>query len=72
MILVALDGTIVALLQKDWHLPLEAIAAEVGLSRSATRARVERLLGSGAMRITAVVHPHALGLSSFAHVSLET
>ena len=72
MILDATDRTIVALLQKDGRLPLETIAAEVGLSRTATRARVERLLGSGAMRITAVVHPHALGLSSFAHVSLAT
>lgn len=68
-----LDGTDLALvrsLQDDGRLPYEVLAARTGLSRTAVRTRVQRLLDSGAVVVVAVVHPAVLGLPVSAHVSV--
>ena len=52
------------------ELQREELAGVVGLSRVAVRARVARLIDSGALRIVGVVHPSAQELRAFAHLSI--
>lgn len=49
---------------------MEAIAARLGLSRAATRARYERLVARGALHVVGVVDPAVQGLHAFAHLSV--
>lgn len=72
--LVALDDADMALLdelRKDGRASYERLGSVVGLSRTAARARVNRLLESGVVRIEAVVHPGVDGYSTFAHLSVN-
>jgi DNA-binding Lrp family transcriptional regulator len=57
-------------LQRDGRASMEELAGVVGLSRVAVRARVARLIDSGALRIVGVVHPSAQELRAFAHLSI--
>ncbi|QIP86782.1 Lrp/AsnC family transcriptional regulator [Streptomyces sp. Tu 2975] len=67
-----IDLAVVRELQTDGRLTYETLAQRVGLSRPATRARVQRLLDSGAVRVVAVVHPVVRGLTASAHLSIDT
>lgn len=67
-----IDLAVVRELQTDGRLAYETLARRVGLSRPATRARVQRLLASGAVRVVAVVHPEVRGLTASAHLSVGT
>ncbi|MGW1141714.1 Lrp/AsnC family transcriptional regulator [Streptomyces zhihengii] len=67
-----IDLAVVRELQTDGRLAYETLAQRVGLSRPATRARVQRLLESGAVRVVAVVHPEVRGLTASAHLSIGT
>ncbi|MFE7382256.1 Lrp/AsnC family transcriptional regulator [Streptomyces zhihengii] len=67
-----IDLAVVRELQTDGRLAYETLAQRVGLSRPATRARVRRLLESGAVRVVAVVHPEVRGLTASAHLSVGT
>ncbi|MFP1624071.1 Lrp/AsnC family transcriptional regulator [Streptomyces sp. 5K101] len=67
-----IDLAVVRELQTDGRLAYETLAQRVGLSRPATRARVQRLLESGAVRVVAVVHPAVRGLTASAHLSIDT
>lgn len=63
---VLLDDTsraIIAELQQDGRRPYASIAAAVGLSEAAVRARVQRLVDAGAVQIVAVTDPRQLGLA---------
>ncbi|MFD0142685.1 MULTISPECIES: Lrp/AsnC family transcriptional regulator [unclassified Streptomyces] len=71
MELDSVDLAVVRALQKDGRLAYETLAQHVGLSRPATRARVQRLLESGAVRVVAVVHPSVRGLTASAHLSID-
>ncbi|MFD4970246.1 Lrp/AsnC family transcriptional regulator [Streptomyces sp. NPDC058424] len=66
------DLTVVRELQTDGRLTYETLAQRVGLSRPATRARVQRMLDSGAVRVVAIVHPAVRGLTASAHLSIDT
>ncbi|MEU4270053.1 Lrp/AsnC family transcriptional regulator [Streptomyces sp. NPDC026092] len=66
-----IDLAIVRELQTDGRLTYEALAQRVGLSRPATRARVQRLLEPGTVRVVAVVHPAVRGLTASAHLSID-
>ncbi|MGW0816384.1 Lrp/AsnC family transcriptional regulator [Streptomyces viridiviolaceus] len=66
-----IDLAVVRELQADGRLTYETLAQRVGLSRPATRARVQRLLDSGAVRVVAVVHPAVRGLTTSAHLSID-
>lgn len=66
-----IDLTVVRALQSDGRLTYETLAQRAGLSRPATRARVQRLLDSGAVRVVAVVHPVVRGLTASAHLSID-
>jgi len=58
-------------LQRNGRVPMEELAGLVGLSRVAVRARVARLIDGGALRVIGIVHPNALGIRSFAHLSIS-
>ncbi|MFJ3582064.1 Lrp/AsnC family transcriptional regulator [Streptomyces sp. NPDC090127] len=66
-----IDLAVVRELQTDGRLTYEALAQRVGLSRPATRARVQRLLEPGTVRVVAVVHPAVRGLTASAHLSID-
>ena len=72
---MALDQVDLALLDElkhDGRAPFETLGARVGLSRTAARARVQKILDSGVVTIEAIVHPVVDGLATFAHVSIVT
>lgn len=56
-----MDQRIMSLLRADGRVPYREIAAKVGLSATAVRYRVRRLVDAGVIRITALVQPAALG-----------
>ncbi|MFT4774632.1 MAG: Lrp/AsnC family transcriptional regulator for asnA, asnC and gidA [Candidatus Azotimanducaceae bacterium] len=56
------DKSIVRALQRDGRLPYSQLGAEIGLSESATRQRVNRLTERGVMQIVAVTDPAKIGL----------
>lgn len=64
------DLAVVRELQTDGRLTYETLAQRVGLSRPATRARVQRLLAGGGVRVVAVVHPAVRELTASAHLSI--
>ncbi|MFD4227472.1 Lrp/AsnC family transcriptional regulator [Streptomyces sp. NPDC058545] len=70
-----LDETDLAIargLQTDGRLTYETLAQQVGLSRPATRMRVQRLQESGAVRIVAIAHPAVHRLTASAHLAIDT
>ncbi|MEJ7691299.1 MAG: Lrp/AsnC family transcriptional regulator [Nocardioidaceae bacterium] len=72
---MALDQVDLALLdelKQDGRAPFETLGSRVGLSRTAARARVQKILDSGVVTIEAIVHPVVDGLATFAHVSIVT
>jgi DNA-binding Lrp family transcriptional regulator len=66
-----LDTRLCEELQRDGRASMEELAATVGLSRVAARARVNRLIDSGALQIIGIVHPSAQGLRVAAHLSIS-
>lgn len=67
----AVDAALVEALQGDGRATYQALADGVGLSRTAVRARVRHLVGTGAIRIVGVLHAGVLGMEVFAHVSFR-
>ncbi|MDI3417821.1 Lrp/AsnC family transcriptional regulator [Streptomyces luteolus] len=66
------DLAIVRELQTDGRLTYETLAQGVGLSRPATRMRVQRLQESGAVRVVAIAHPAVRRLTASAHLAIDT
>ncbi len=64
------DTTLVGLLRDDGRMSYEALAQAVGLSRTAVRARLERLMSGGSLRVVGIVHPAILGLTTLGHVAI--
>ena len=67
----ATDAALVAALQRDGRASFQELAAEVGISREAARARVTRLLARREVRVVGIVAPEVVGLGALAHVSVE-
>ncbi|MGH3358501.1 MAG: Lrp/AsnC family transcriptional regulator [Nocardioidaceae bacterium] len=70
---MALDEADLALLEElrgDGRASYERLGSLVGLSRTAARARVHRMLESGSVRVEAVAHPGVYGYFTFSHVSV--
>ena len=59
-----IDRAICAQLQYDGRMPLNKIAAELGISEGTVRRRVKRLTGSGLLQVVAIVEPQYLGWSA--------
>jgi Lrp/AsnC family transcriptional regulator for asnA, asnC and gidA len=66
-----LDRQLIALLQEDGRLPYSRLAPAVGLSEAATRARVQRLIDSGAIQVVAVSDPLRTGARIVAMVGVR-
>ncbi len=67
----AVDQKVISCLLTDARATFAEIGATVGLSASAAKRRVDRLLDSGAIRgFTAVVDPMALGWTTEAYVEV--
>jgi DNA-binding Lrp family transcriptional regulator len=70
MNLDATDLALVHRLQQDGRTSYETLAAHVGLSRAAARARALRLIEDGVLRIVGVIHPAVQGRTVSAHVAV--
>lgn len=72
---MTLDEFDLALLERlsaDGRVSFERLGSQVGLSRTAARARIQRLLDSETIRVEAIAHPVVHGHRTFAHVSVTT
>ena len=68
----AIDRTIVALLIEDGRMSSAEIARRVGgITERSVRYRLERLVSSGTIRVSAVANPAALGYLVLADVFVE-
>lgn len=70
-VLDVVDAALMRALQGDGRATYQALADGVGLSRTAVRARVRRLLAAGVIRIVGVPHAGVLGMEALGHVSLR-
>ncbi|MFC1404634.1 MULTISPECIES: Lrp/AsnC family transcriptional regulator [Streptacidiphilus] len=66
-----MDAGLVRELQRDGRASFQALSERTGVSREAVRARVQRLLEGGRVRIVGIVSPEVAGVASLAHVSLD-
>ncbi|MFI5262668.1 MAG: Lrp/AsnC family transcriptional regulator, partial [Candidatus Limnocylindrales bacterium] len=67
----ALDKQILAHLQSDGRRPFTQIAAELGVSEAAVRARTNRLIERGILQIVGVTDPLKLGYDQMAMVGVR-
>ncbi len=68
----AIDRQIVALLSEDGRISSAEITRRVGhVSERAVRYRIERLVRSGVVRVTAIVNPQAVGYKVMGDVMIE-
>jgi Lrp/AsnC family transcriptional regulator for asnA, asnC and gidA len=66
-----LSLAIIAQLQEDGRRPYAAIGKAVGLSETAIRQRVQRLVETGVVQIVAVTDPHRMGLIRHAMIGIR-
>jgi DNA-binding Lrp family transcriptional regulator len=64
------DRALLALLQRDGRMSFTDLAERVGLSQAATRARVLRLIESGAVHVTGLVASAAMGVREAAGIGI--
>jgi len=69
--LAPVDKRIIELLQQDGRRPFTQIAAEIGVSEAAVRARTNRLLERGILQIVGVTDPLKLGFHQMAMVGVR-
>jgi Lrp/AsnC family transcriptional regulator for asnA, asnC and gidA len=62
---------IIAELQADGRRPYATIGKAVGLSETAVRQRVQRLVEAGVVQIVAVTDPHRMGLTRHAMIGIR-
>lgn len=67
----ATDAALVRELQHDGRVSYQRLSELLGISREAARARVQRLLQRGEVRIVGIVPPAAAGITAVAHVSMD-
>jgi len=56
------DKKIIAQLQTDGRMSLEDLAKVTGFTSMGTKKRLEKLIETGVIKISALINPHALGL----------
>jgi Lrp/AsnC family transcriptional regulator for asnA, asnC and gidA len=66
-----LDKRIIEHLQEDGRRPFTRIAADLGVSEAAVRARTNRLLESGIVQIVGVTDPLRLGFGQMAMIGVR-
>jgi Lrp/AsnC family transcriptional regulator, regulator for asnA, asnC and gidA len=70
-VLDAYDKNLIEQLQNDGRLSYAALAKQVGLSETAVRQRVQRLLDAGVMQVVAVTDPLTLGFRRQAMIGIR-
>jgi len=65
------DADLVRLLREDGRRSIEQLAADLGMAKKTVRRRVDDLLVRGAVRVTAVGRPGALGFATVATAGLR-
>ena len=66
------DTNIVNLLLEDGRMPASEIARRLDeISERAVRYRIDRMVAEGVIRVSAIVSPHAFGLTTYADVWME-
>ncbi|MBN9619160.1 MAG: AsnC family transcriptional regulator, partial [Actinobacteria bacterium] len=70
MALDDVDVELVDALRRDGRASFESLADTIGLSRRATRTRVQRILDDGVVRVVATVRPEFDGIHAIAHLSV--
>ncbi len=66
-----LDRSIIHLLQEDSRMPSAEIARRLGVAERTVRARINRLVQDGIVKLVAIVNPAALGYDVIADIFLE-
>ncbi|MFN3338012.1 MAG: Lrp/AsnC family transcriptional regulator, partial [Thermomicrobium sp.] len=66
-----LDRSIIRLLQEDSRMPSAEIARRLGVAERTVRARINRLVQDGVVKLVAIVNPGALGYDVTADIFLE-
>jgi Lrp/AsnC family transcriptional regulator for asnA, asnC and gidA len=66
-----LDKRIIEHLQQDGRRPFTQIAAELGVSEAAVRARTNRLIERGIMQVVGVTDPLKLGFQQWAMIGMR-
>jgi Lrp/AsnC family transcriptional regulator for asnA, asnC and gidA len=66
-----LDKRIIEHLQEDGRRPFTRIAAELGVSEAAVRARTNRLVDSGIVQVVGVTDPLRLGFGQMAMIGVR-
>lgn len=66
-----LDRSIIRLLQEDSRMPSAEIARRLGVAERTIRARINRLVQDGIIKLVAIVNPAALGYDVTADIFLE-
>src|SRR5947208_7922201 len=69
--LSALDKRIIEHLQEDGRRPFTQIAADLGVSEAAVRARTNRLIEKGVMQVVGVTDPLRLGFQQWAMIGIR-
>jgi Lrp/AsnC family transcriptional regulator for asnA, asnC and gidA len=67
----AFDRSIIRLLQEDSRMPSAEIARRLGVAERTVRARINRLVEDGIVKLVAIVNPSALGYDVTADIFLE-
>jgi DNA-binding Lrp family transcriptional regulator/CBS domain-containing protein len=67
----SLDRQVIALLQRDGRTPNVEIARELGIAEGTVRKRLERLIDSGIIHVTAVANPGVLSNATPVFVGVE-
>jgi DNA-binding Lrp family transcriptional regulator len=70
-VLEEIDGLLVQQLQRDGRASFESLGRAVGLTRTAARARVSRLLDRGAIKVVALPDAAVTGHAVVAHLSAD-
>jgi DNA-binding Lrp family transcriptional regulator len=65
------DLALIEQLRRDGRASFESLGHAVGLSRTTARARVQRLLDAGTLRVVANVHPEIDGIHTCASISVD-
>ncbi|MCX7623971.1 MAG: Lrp/AsnC family transcriptional regulator [Thermomicrobium sp.] len=66
-----LDRQIIRLLQEDSRMPSAEIARRLGVAERTVRARINRLVQDGVIKLVAILNPSALGYDVTADIFLE-
>ena len=66
-----LDRRIIEFLQQDGRRPFTQIAAELGVSEAAVRARTNRLIERGILQVVGVTDPLKLGFQQMAMIGIR-